>query len=70
MSSSCSLPHHPQLDDVVPRRGVGTGARPPVSTVTTLNSVSVAVPVAQYRTPVTGMPASRPSVWQNPTASS
>jgi hypothetical protein len=28
-------------------RGVGAGARPPVSTVTTLKSVSVAEPVAQ-----------------------
>ena len=37
-SSSWSLPHQPQLDDVVPSRGVGAGARPPVSTVTTLNS--------------------------------
>ena len=32
-----SVPQMPQLDVVVPRRGVGVGARPPVSTVTTLN---------------------------------
>ncbi len=46
-SSSCSLPHHPQLEEVIPNRGVGAGARPPVSTVTTLNSVSTADPLAQ-----------------------
>jgi hypothetical protein len=46
-SSIASLPHHPQLDVVLPSRGVGTGARPPVSTVTTLNSLSLAAPSAQ-----------------------
>ncbi len=56
-SASCSVPQMPQLDDVLPRRGVGVGARPPVSTVTTLNSESTALPSAQYRTPVTDRPA-------------
>ena len=65
-----SLPHRPQLLDVVPSRGVGAGARPPVSTVTMFHADSPAEPLAQYRTPVTGAPASRPSPWQNPTASS
>ena len=31
-----SLPQMPHDDDVSPRRGVGAGAAPPVSTVTTL----------------------------------
>ena len=42
-----SLPHQPQLDDVVPSRGVGVGARPPVSTVTSLNALAMAGPLAQ-----------------------
>jgi hypothetical protein len=37
-------PHRPHEDVVVATRGVGIGARPPVSTVTTLNSVSIALP--------------------------
>ena len=41
------LPHSPHDDEVVPTRASGTGARPPVSTDTTLNSVSVAEPVPQ-----------------------
>ena len=41
-----------------------------MSTVTTLNSVSTALPVPQYRAPVTVTPVSSPSVWQKPTASS
>ena len=44
-SSIASVPQMPQLDDVLPRRGVGAGARPPVSTVTVLKSVSTAEPV-------------------------
>ena len=40
-------PMRVQLDVVVPSRGAGDGATPPVSTVTTLNSVSVADPVPQ-----------------------
>ena len=70
IASSCSLPHHPQLDEAVTSRGVGSGACPPVSTVTTLNSLAIALALLQYRTPVTGAPASSPSVKQNPTASS
>jgi hypothetical protein len=42
-----SLPHSPQLEVVLPRRGRGAGARPPVSTVTTLNSLLTAEPFAQ-----------------------
>ena len=53
-ASIWSLPHQPQLDDVVPSRGVAFGAWSPVSTVTTLNSLATADPLAQYRTPVTG----------------
>ena len=55
---------------MVVSRVAGSGAWPPVSTVTTLNAVSTADPVAQYRTVWTGAPASSPSVKQNPTASS
>ena len=40
-------PHSPHDDVVVPNLGCGTGARPPVSTVTTLYAVSDAEPVAQ-----------------------
>jgi len=40
-------PQMPHDDVVVATRAVGTGARPPVSTVTTLNSVSTADPVEQ-----------------------
>ena len=64
------MPHHPHDEVVVVSRGAGSGAAPPVSTVTTLNAVSTAEPVAQYRTVWTGAPASRPSVKQKPTASS
>ena len=46
-SSSCVVPQIPHDDEVVVRRGVGSGARPPVSTLTTLNSVSDAGPVPQ-----------------------
>ena len=46
-SSSDVDPQSPHDDDIVPSRGVGAGARPPVSTETTLNSVSTAEPVAQ-----------------------
>jgi hypothetical protein len=65
-----SLPHSPQLLVVLPSLGRGAGARPPVSTVTTFHSLSEAAPFAQYRTPFTATPASSPSVWQKPTASS
>ncbi|MEZ5255913.1 MAG: hypothetical protein R2705_03165 [Ilumatobacteraceae bacterium] len=45
MSSSIEVdPQSPQLDDVVPNRGSGRGARPSVSTVTTLNAVLTALP--------------------------
>jgi hypothetical protein len=42
-----SLPHRPQLVEVRPSRGVNAGACPPVSTVTTLNSLLTAEPSAQ-----------------------
>ncbi len=64
ISSSCSLPHQPQLDEVAPSLGVGVGALPPVSTVTTLNALSTAEPSAQYLIPDTADPPSSPSVWQ------
>ena len=54
----------------MPRRGRAGGASPPVSTVTSLNSLATAEPLAQYRTPLTAAPPSRPSVKQNPAASS
>ena len=41
------VPHMPQADVVVVSRGRGGGAKPPVSTVTTLNSLSTAEPVPQ-----------------------
>lgn len=40
-------PHSPQAEVVVPSLRVGAGARPPVSTSTTLNAVSRADPVVQ-----------------------
>jgi hypothetical protein len=46
-SSIEAEPHSPHDEVVVPSRGVGTGARPPVSTDTTLNLVSTAEPVPQ-----------------------
>ena len=46
-SSMASLPHRPQLEVVLPNRTRGAGARPPVSTVTTLNSLPTAEPFAQ-----------------------
>ena len=46
-SSIASLPHRPQLDVVFPSRGRGAGARPPVSTETTLNSLLTAELLAQ-----------------------
>ena len=46
-SSSVVEPHNPQLEVVGVSRGVGVGARPPVSTETALNSVSTADPVPQ-----------------------
>ena len=42
-----SEPHSPHDEVVVVSRGVGSGATPPVSTLTTLNSVSTAEPVPQ-----------------------
>ena len=42
-----SVPQMPQLEVVEVRRGSGAAARPAVSTVTTLNPVSTALPVAQ-----------------------
>ena len=45
--SSSVEPHSPQLEVIGVNRAVGTGARPPVSTVTTLNALSMAEPVAQ-----------------------
>ena len=46
-SVSRSVPHQPHDEVVVVSRAAGTGACPPVSTVTMLKAVSVAVPVAQ-----------------------
>jgi hypothetical protein len=46
-SASVVEPHRPHDDVVVLTRGAGTGAVAPVSTVTTLNPVSAAEPVAQ-----------------------
>ncbi len=46
-SSREAEPHSPHDEVVAVRRGVGTGAWPPVSTDTTLKSVSTAEPVAQ-----------------------
>ena len=45
-SSSIAVdPHMPQADVLADSRGAGTGAVPPVSTLTTLNSLSTALPV-------------------------
>ena len=60
MSSSWSLPHHPQLDDVDPEAG-RRRRRPSAG----LDGDDVelglaAAPVAQYRTPVTGRAAEEP----------
>ena len=40
-------PHSPHEEVVLPVRAAGTGARPPVETETTLNSVETALPVPQ-----------------------
>jgi hypothetical protein len=40
-------PHRPHAVVVADSRGVGVGAAPPVSTFTTLNSLSTALPVPQ-----------------------
>jgi len=69
-SSTAVVPHMPQPEVVAVSRGRGGGARPPVSTLTTLNSLSTADPVPQYRQRRTGAPPSRPSLWQSPAASS
>src|SRR5579871_5523833 len=61
-----AVPQIPHDDVVRCRRASGVGATPPVDTVTTLYAVSLAEPVAQYRTVRTGAPARSPSVWQNP----
>ena len=46
-SSSAVEPHIPHADVLAETRGAGVGAIPPVSTLTTLNAVSTALPVAQ-----------------------
>jgi hypothetical protein len=42
-----AVPHIPQAEVVAVSRGRGAGACPPVSTLTTLNSLSTAEPVPQ-----------------------
>ena len=59
-SSIDADPHRPHADVVVATRGSGTGAAPPVSTLTTLNSVSTALPVPQYRQVSTGRARQQP----------
>ena len=46
-SSMAVEPHRPHAVVVADSRGAGTGAAPPVSTLTTLNSLSTALPVPQ-----------------------
>ena len=70
-SSSMAVdPHSPHEVLVAASRGAGAGAAPPVSTLTTLNSLSTALARAAVAAADHGAPASSPSPWSSPTASS
>ena len=47
ISSIAVEPHIPHADVLAATRGTGIGARPPVSTLTMLNPLSTALPLAQ-----------------------